>query len=67
MEEATKIGICIYMLIYVHVMLMFVHKISMDSSYILNIAVYSVVFLGYAICRVIKAVSVKNGDLVKAV
>ena len=39
----------------------------MDSSYILNIAVYSVVFLGYAICRVIKAVSVKNGDLVKAV
>ena len=51
----------------VHVMLMFVPKISMDSSYILNIAVYSVVFLGYAICRVIKAVSVKNGDLVKAV
>ncbi len=67
MEEATKIGICILYADIVHVMLMFVPKISMDSSYILNIAVYSVVFLGYAICRVIKAVSVKNGDLVKAV
>ena len=49
----------------VHVILMFVPKVSMDSSYILNIEVYSVVFLGYAICRVIKAVSAKNGELVK--
>ena len=44
---------------------MFVPKVSMDSSYILNIEVYSVVFLGYAICRVIKAVSAKNWELVK--
>lgn len=49
----------------VHVMLMFAPKVSMDSSYILNIAVYSVVFLGYAICRVIKAVSAKNGELLR--
>ena len=55
------------MMIHVHVILMFVPKISMDSSDILNIVVYAVVCLGYAICRVIKAVSVKNGDLVKAV
>ena len=49
----------------VHVIMMFVPKVSMDSSYILNIAVYSVVFLGYAICRVIKAVSAKNGELLR--
>lgn len=49
----------------VHVMLMFVPKVSMDSSYILNIEVYSVVFLEYAICRVIKAVSAKNGELLR--
>ena len=49
----------------VHVMLMFVSKVSMDSSYTLNIEVYSVVFLGYAICRVIKAVSAKNGELLR--
>ena len=66
-KKLQRLAYVFYMLIYVHVMLMFVPKISMDSSYILNIAVYSVVFLGYAICRVIKAVSVKNGDLVKAV
>ena len=67
MEKLQRLAYVFYMLIYVHVMLMFVPKISMDSSYILNTIVYSVVFVGYAVCRIRKFVVEKNKSENKSV
>lgn len=45
-----------YALLYVHVMLLSVpYALDGRSGYVLNVLVYSAVFLGYAACRVMKA------------
>lgn len=50
-----------YALLYVHVLLLTLPQaLAGESGYVLNFLIYSIVFVGYGICRVLKAVSVKK-------
>lgn len=56
-----------YTLIYVHVMILSVpFAIAGRNGYLLNVAVYSVVFIGYAVCRVRKQIILKKKPKTKA-
>lgn len=56
-----------YALIYVHVLLLSVPNVLKGrSGYGLTLVVYSVVFLGYALCRIQKAVLTKRRQAAKA-
>lgn len=51
---------------YVHVLLLAVPKLLMGRKfYLINLVVYSVVYLGYAVCRIQKAVLLKQGQVKK--
>ncbi len=57
-----------YALIYTHVMILNVpFAIAGRSGYLLNVAVYSVVFIGYAACRIRKQIVLKKKPEKKAV
>lgn len=50
-----------YALLYVHILLLtWPQALAGESGYVLNFLIYSIVFVGYGICRVLKAVSVKK-------
>jgi DMSO/TMAO reductase YedYZ heme-binding membrane subunit/uncharacterized protein with FMN-binding domain len=50
-----------YGLLYVHIMLLTVpNAASGRSGYLLTVLLYSVVFLGYGVCRILKACAVKQ-------
>lgn len=56
-----------YALIYVHVLILSVpFAIAGRSGYLLNVAVYSVVFICYAVCRVRKQIILKKKPKTKA-
>lgn len=68
-KKLQRLAYAFYALIYVHVMLLTVPAaLQGRSGYLLTVLVYSVVFLGYAACRIQKAVLVhgKRGNLVTA-
>lgn len=66
-KKLQRLAYVFYALIYVHVMLLTVPAaLQGRSGYLLTMLAYSVVFLGYAACRIQKAVLVhgKRGNLV---
>lgn len=68
-KKLQRLAYVFYALIYVHVLLLTVPAaIQGRSGYLLTVLAYSVVFLGYAACRIQKAVLVrgKRGNLVTA-
>lgn len=68
-KKLQRLAYVFYGLIYAHVMLLTVPAaIQGRSGYLLTVLLYSVAFLGYAACRIQKAVLVhgKRGNLVTA-
>lgn len=60
-KKLQRLAYGFYALLYVHIMLLTVPApLEGRSGYLLSVLVYSVVFLGYAICRVLKAVARKS-------
>ena len=60
-KRLQRLAYGFYALLYVHIMLLSVPS-ALDGrgGYALNVLVYSVVFLGYAVCRVMKAQALKT-------
>jgi DMSO/TMAO reductase YedYZ heme-binding membrane subunit/uncharacterized protein with FMN-binding domain len=59
-KKLQRLAYGFYALLYLHVMLLFVPSaLSGKRGYLLSVLVYSAVFLGYAVCRVLKAHAVK--------
>jgi uncharacterized protein with FMN-binding domain len=60
-KSIQRLAYGFYALLYVHVMVLCVPQARMGrSGYLLNVAVYSLVFIGYAVCRVKKYLTVKK-------
>lgn len=59
-KKIQRMAYVFYMLMYVHIMIVFVPNIGIGTSYVVNVVVYSVVFLGYAIVRVSKYIKEKR-------
>jgi DMSO/TMAO reductase YedYZ heme-binding membrane subunit/uncharacterized protein with FMN-binding domain len=60
-KKLQRLAYGFYALLYVHVMLLTVpYALAGRGGYLLNVLVYSAVFLGYAICRVLKAKAVAS-------
>lgn len=65
-KQIQRAAYLFYALIYLHIMTLFMpYAINGRSGYLLNIIVYSVVFIGYAVCRVRKWYLQKNKDFDK--
>jgi DMSO/TMAO reductase YedYZ heme-binding membrane subunit/uncharacterized protein with FMN-binding domain len=55
-KKLQRLAYGFYALLYLHVMLLFVPSaLAGKSGYLLSVLVYSAVFWGYAVCRVLKA------------
>ena len=66
MEEITKIGLFILRLIYAHVMVIMVPvALTGNTTYIINVLVYSIVFITYAIMRISKCFAKKSSSKTK--
>lgn len=65
-KKLQRLAYVFYMLIYVHVMCMFVPYAGQLKSYAVNVVIYSVVFLGYAVCRVVKYIGDKKVTVVNS-
>ncbi len=66
-KSLQRFAYLFYALIYTHVMLLSVPNVLKGrTTYIINVLVYSIVFIGYAVCRIQKAVFVmkKQGNRV---
>ncbi len=67
-KKIQRMAYLFYAFIYLHVMILFVPSArsgNLDSS--INVIAYSIVFLGYAACRIKKAVIRKKPDMSKMV
>jgi DMSO/TMAO reductase YedYZ heme-binding membrane subunit/uncharacterized protein with FMN-binding domain len=59
-KKLQRLAYGFYGLLYVHVMLLTVPQaLTGRREYLLNALVYSVVFLGYALCRILKAAALR--------
>lgn len=59
-KQLQRTAYVFYGLMYVHIMLINIHYARLGlGTYIANVVIYSIVFLGYAAMRIAKAVSVK--------
>lgn len=62
-KKIQRTAYLFYTLIYLHVMTLFLpYAVSGRSGYALSVAVYSVVFIGYAVCRIRKWYLIKHKD-----
>ena len=62
-KKLQRLAYGFYTLLYVHVMLLMLpYALKGKGAYLLNVLVYSCVFLSYALCRVLKHRAVKNRD-----
>ncbi|MBO4458558.1 MAG: FMN-binding protein [Butyrivibrio sp.] len=62
-KSLQRFAYAFYLLIYLHILFLYIRRaMHGDSRSAQNIAVYSVVFLWYFICRPIKAYSTKHKD-----
>ena len=60
-KKLQRLAYGFYTLLYVHVMLLMLpYALKGKGAYLLNVLVYSCVFLSYALCRVLKHRAVKN-------
>ena len=60
-KRLQRLAYGFYALLYVHIMLLSVpYALEGRGGYVLNVLVYSVVFLGYAVCRIMKVQALKN-------
>lgn len=61
-KKLQRFAYLFYALVYAHIILFTVTKaLNGREGYALSLGVYTAVFLAYALCRVIKAVSMKKG------
>ena len=60
-KRLQRLAYAFYALLYIHVLMVTVPSmLAGRSGYTLTVFAYSVVFLGYAFCRITKAVTLKN-------
>lgn len=60
-KRIQRIAYVFYALLYIHIMLLCIPVAQNGrSGYLLNVAVYSVVFIGYAVCRIRKWLLIKR-------
>jgi DMSO/TMAO reductase YedYZ heme-binding membrane subunit/uncharacterized protein with FMN-binding domain len=65
-KKLQRLAYGFYALLYIHVLLLTVPYVQAGrSGYWLNLLVYSVVFLGYGLCRVLKALALRSKQMTR--